>query len=55
MSNVELGKRMVVNVWVEKKRHEQAIVEKGGSRERGLKKRGMNKQLLRKECREREG
>jgi hypothetical protein len=53
MNNVELGKKMVVSVWVDKERHEQAIVEKGGSRERGLKKRGMNKRLLRKEGQER--
>lgn len=30
MSNVELGERTIVSVWVEKERHEQTIVEKGG-------------------------
>lgn len=42
MSNVELGKRTVVSVWVEKERHEQVVVEKGRrvERERRLKKRG---------------
>jgi hypothetical protein len=29
LSNVELGKRTIVNVWVEKERHEQVVVEKG--------------------------
>jgi hypothetical protein len=42
LSNVELGKRTVVSVWVEKERHEQVVVEKGRrvERERRLKKRG---------------
>lgn len=41
LSNVELGKRTIVNVWVEKERHEQVVVEKGRSfdREKVEKKR----------------
>jgi hypothetical protein len=34
LSNVELGKRMVISVWVEKARHEQVVVEKGRRVER---------------------
>jgi len=41
LSNVELGKRTVVSVWVEKERHEQVVVEKGRRVERAkVEKRG---------------
>jgi hypothetical protein len=35
MSNVELGERMVISVWVEKKKHEQVVVEKESRKREG--------------------
>jgi hypothetical protein len=35
MSNVEVGERTIVSVWVEKEKHEQTIVEKGGREKEG--------------------